>query len=44
MLKITCYVNGKASIHLKSSATGSGDKKLREEILDVMNYLCYGYA
>lgn len=44
MLKIVCYVTGKASIHLKSSASGAGDKKLREEILDVMNYLCFGGA
>jgi hypothetical protein len=42
MMKIVCYVSGKASIHLKSSSTGHTDKKLREEILDVMSYLCFG--
>lgn len=42
MLKVVCYVNGRASLHLKSSALTSGDKRLREEILDIMNFLCFG--
>lgn len=41
LLKVICYVNGKASLHLKSSH-GEQDRKLREEILDVMNFLCFG--
>jgi hypothetical protein len=44
MMKITCYVNGKASIHLKSHQTNdSVDKRLRDEVLDIMNFLCFGW-
>jgi len=30
MMKIICYISGKASIHLKSSSATTGDKKLCE--------------
>ena len=40
LLKVVCYVSGKASLHLKSSQ-GQADTRLREEILDVMNFLCF---
>jgi hypothetical protein len=44
MMKITCYVNGKASIHLKSNqANDTVDKRLRDEILDIINYLSFGW-
>jgi hypothetical protein len=42
MMKITCYVTGKASLHLKSSEANNSDRRLREEILDIMNFLCFG--
>lgn len=43
MLKVTCYVSGKASVHLKSSQSNqSVDKRLREQILDIMCYLIFG--
>ena len=40
VLKVVCYVSGKASLHLKSSQ-GEADRRLREEVLDVMNFLCF---
>ena len=40
MLKIMCYVTGKASLHLKCSP--EVQVGLREKILDVMSVLCFG--
>lgn len=37
MLKISCYINGTASAHLRSDK--NGDVKLKEELLNIMNYL-----
>lgn len=37
MLKVSCYVNGKASVHLRSDR--NGDQALKEELLNVMNFL-----
>jgi hypothetical protein len=39
MLKIMCYVNGKASIHLR--ADRNGDQKLKEELLNIFNFLLF---
>lgn len=39
MLKVTCYVSGKASLHLKSQ---NQDKRLREQTLDILSYLIFG--
>lgn len=37
MLKIVCYLNGKASLHLR--ADKNGEQKLKEELLNVVSYL-----
>ncbi len=37
LMKISCYINGKASIHLRSDK--NGDQKLKEELLNVINFL-----
>jgi hypothetical protein len=42
MVKVTCYVSGKASIHIKSQG-GTPDKRLREQTLDILSYLIFGW-
>jgi hypothetical protein len=37
MLKIACYINGRASVHLR--ADKNGDQQLKEELLNVINLL-----
>jgi hypothetical protein len=41
MLKVTCYVSGKASLHLKSQGHTS-EKRFREQTLDILSYLIFG--
>jgi hypothetical protein len=41
MLKVTCYVSGKASLHLKSQGQAT-DKRFREQTLDILSYLIFG--
>lgn len=38
-MKITCYVSGKAALQLRSQR--QGDKKLKEEILNVFNFILF---
>jgi len=37
MMKISCYINGKASVHLRSDK--NGDQPLKEELLNIINFL-----
>lgn len=42
LIKIVCYVDGKASVHLRSSATIQyTDRKFKEDLLDAINFLCF---